>query len=96
MTTRTFGAGLVGFMLISTTAFAYDNASVFTPGLLGAEILHEEKSERTLITNVHVFDGKNESRIMSANVLIEGKFIKEISNGNLRESIKDFIASIRS
>ena len=32
----------------------------------------------------------------SHGAIIGTKFIKEISNGNLRESIKDFIASIRS
>jgi len=32
----------------------------------------------TLITNVHVFDGKNEKRIENANVLIEGNLIKQV------------------
>jgi len=34
---------------------------------------------KTLFTNVNVFDGKNEKRIMNANVLIEGNLIKQIS-----------------
>lgn len=34
---------------------------------------------KTLITNVHVFDGVNEQRIENANVLIEGNLIKQIS-----------------
>ena len=67
------------FASVSLQAFAYDNASIFSPGQLGAETLHEAKPELTLITNVHVFDGKNEKRLMNANVLIEGKLIKEVS-----------------
>lgn len=31
---------------------------------------------KTLFTNVHVFDGKSEKRVMNANVLIEGNLIK--------------------
>lgn len=58
---------------------AADPASVFTPGLLGAEIIHDTKPQQTLITNVHVFDGVNEKRIENANVLIEGKLIKAVS-----------------
>jgi imidazolonepropionase-like amidohydrolase len=79
-TTRAAAAALFAFVTLSNSqGFAYDNASVFTPGLLGAEILHEEKPERILITNVHVFDGKNQERIMDANVLIEGELIREVS-----------------
>jgi imidazolonepropionase-like amidohydrolase len=34
---------------------------------------------QTLFTNVHVFDGVNEKRIMNANVLVEGNLIKQVS-----------------
>ena len=62
-----------------TQSVAVDHASVFTPGLLGAEIVQEGKPEQTLITNVHVFDGVNSQRLENANVLIEGKLIKAVS-----------------
>jgi imidazolonepropionase-like amidohydrolase len=67
------------FTFGAVPALAYDNASIFSPGKLGVVLVHEAKPERTLITNVHVFDGKNEERIMNANVLIERKLIKEVS-----------------
>jgi len=70
---------LASVSFVSLQAVAYDNASIFSPGQLGAETAHEEKPELILITNVHVFDGKNEKRLMNANVLIEGKLIKEVS-----------------
>jgi hypothetical protein len=38
-----------------------------------------EPSPRVLFTNVHVFDGKAEKRIMNANVLVEGNLIKQVS-----------------
>ncbi len=38
-----------------------------------------EPKPRTLFTNVHVFDGKSEQRIMNANVLVEGNLIKQVS-----------------
>jgi imidazolonepropionase-like amidohydrolase len=42
----------------------------------GAQV---DASSRTLITNVHVFDGVNEERIENANVLIEGNLIAAVS-----------------
>jgi imidazolonepropionase-like amidohydrolase len=39
----------------------------------------ETNQETTLFTKVHVFDGVNETRIMNANVLIEGNLIKQVS-----------------
>ena len=36
-------------------------------------------AERTLITNVHIFDGLHDKRIENANVLIEGNLIKTVS-----------------
>ena len=38
-----------------------------------------EQPPRVLFTNVHVFDGKAEKRIMNANVLVEGNLIKQVS-----------------
>ena len=73
-------AGLLGgTFLMPMAASAYDNSSVFSPGQLGAATVHADKAEQTLITNVHVFDGKNEKRLMNANVLIEGALIKTVS-----------------
>ncbi len=40
----------------------------------------QEDSTRTLITNVHVFDGVNEARIENANVLIEDNLITAVSS----------------
>ena len=39
-----------------------------------------QEPARTLFTNVHVFDGKAEKRIMDANVLVEGNLIKQVSS----------------
>ncbi|WP_109310406.1 amidohydrolase family protein [Ruegeria sp. AU67] len=39
----------------------------------------QEGTEKTLFTNVHVFDGVNETRIENANVLVEGNLITAIS-----------------
>jgi imidazolonepropionase-like amidohydrolase len=38
---------------------------------------------QTLFTNVNVFDGVNEKRIMNANVLVEGNLIKEVSTAKI-------------
>lgn len=38
----------------------------------------------TLFTNVHVFDGHNEKRIENANVLVEGKLIKQVSTDPIK------------
>jgi len=40
---------------------------------------HEGGPQRTLFTNVHVFDGVNEERIENASVLVEGNLIKTVS-----------------
>jgi imidazolonepropionase-like amidohydrolase len=66
-------------LLTPALAPAYDNASVFSPGSLGAVSVHDAKPGLTLITNVHVFDGKSEKRLMNANVLIEDSLIKSVS-----------------
>lgn len=72
--------GLLGLLTLGPAGVAAtDSASVFTPGLLGAEIVEAQRPEKTLITNVHVFDGVNEKRIENASVLIEGKLIKAVS-----------------
>ncbi len=69
----------VSIGLIINHAAAYDNASVFAPGMFTAKSIHSGKPTQTLINNVHIFDGKNEERIMNANVLIEGNTIKHVS-----------------
>jgi len=52
-------------LFLTVPAFAADKAATPKP--------------KTLFTNVYVFDGKSEKRIMNANVLIEGNLIKQIS-----------------
>jgi imidazolonepropionase-like amidohydrolase len=42
--------------------------------------LAQEHATRTLFSNVHVFDGEAEKRIMNANVLVEGNLIKQVSS----------------
>lgn len=39
----------------------------------------QDSEPQTLITNVHVFDGVNESRIENASVLVEGNLIRAVS-----------------
>jgi len=66
------------FFLITTAAAA----------LLSSMAWAQESPDvsRVLFTNVHVFDGVNEKRINGANVLVEGKLIKEISTGDIEAS----------
>ena len=73
---------MLGALALTAPSYllAYDNASIFTPGNLSAVTAHGAKPERTLFTNVHVFDGKNEKRLMNANVLIEGSLVKDVSD----------------
>lgn len=78
---RLFLAGALGALVsfVTGAAQAADASSVFTPGLLGAQEVHSARSARTLITNVHVFDGLQENLIEGASVLIEGSLIKAVS-----------------
>ncbi len=39
----------------------------------------EEANRQILFTNVHIFNGESEERIMNANLLVEGSLIKKIS-----------------
>lgn len=57
--------GMVLALLMTSTAWAADTKDGAKP--------------QTLITNVNVFDGKNEKLIKNADVLIEGKLIKRIA-----------------
>ena len=41
----------------------------------------DDTPAQTLFTNVHVFDGVNEARILNASVLVEGNLIKTVSMG---------------
>lgn len=70
-------------VLMICAANAADWSSVNAPGETGAMRLHTEKPEQTLITNVNVFDGKNEALMHGASVLIEGKLIKQVSAGSI-------------
>lgn len=42
-----------------------------------------EAVRKILFTNVHVFNGIDEERLMNANVLVDGKLIEAISTKNL-------------
>ena len=42
-----------------------------------------QDTPKTLFTNVNVFDGVSEKRIMNANVLVEGNLIKEVSTAKI-------------
>ena len=42
-------------------------------------VFANESSQKILFTNVHVFNGVDEERLMNANVLVDGKLIKDIS-----------------
>ena len=59
-------------------------AVVLGVGVGASAAAQEEALERTLFTNVHVFDGVNEQRILNANVLVEGDLIREVSTGAIR------------
>ena len=52
-----------------------------TLSLTGSALAQD--TSKTLFTNVNVFDGVNEKRIMNANVLVEGKLIREVSTAKL-------------
>ncbi len=60
-----------------------DFSSIYSPGELGAMRLHTEKPEQTLINNVNIFDGINETLMQGASVLVEGKLIKEVSTDEI-------------
>jgi len=53
-------------------------AAVLVAGL-AAPAYAQDAPSQTLITNVNVFDGVNEALIESANVLVEGNLIKQVS-----------------
>ena len=61
----------------------HHTAAILACGLLAAVIpalaQGGQPPPRVLFTNVHVFDGKTENRIMNANVLVEGNMIKAVS-----------------
>jgi len=46
---------------------------------LSAAVTADNSTAQVLFTNVHVFDGVNERRLESANVLVEGNLIKTVS-----------------
>ena len=53
--------------------------SVVVAALCSPVFAQDEAPERTLFTNVHVFDGVNSERIANASVLVEGNLIKAVS-----------------
>lgn len=55
------------------------SAFVLLGGLHSAVSTADEAPESTLFTNVNVFDGVNEKRLMNANVLVEGNKIKQVT-----------------
>ena len=81
MKLRSLACGAICACLASGVAVAVDTASIFTPGLLGAETAHANKSAQTLFTNVNVFDGKSSKLAMGQDVLVEGNLIKKIGKG---------------
>jgi len=52
---------------------------VIGAAFIASDVNAEGAKQKTLFTNVHVFDGVNEGRIENASVLIEGNLIKTIS-----------------
>ena len=54
-------------------------ATVLAATLVAGGLYAQDAPERTLITNVHVFDGVNEARVENASVLIEGNLIATVS-----------------
>ena len=61
----------------SRAAYLTLAALLVTPALAAAT----EKPQLTLITNVNIFDGKNDTLAMDQDVLVEGNLIKTIGNG---------------
>ncbi|MFW1582729.1 amidohydrolase family protein [Vibrio parahaemolyticus] len=61
-----------GYVLAAAMALVFGSTAA-------SAVEKDSKLQTTLFTNVHVFDGKNEERIMNANVLVEDNLIKEIS-----------------
>jgi len=68
----------------SQSAIVVGLAIVLGVGMGSSTAAQEEAPQRTLFTNVHVFDGVNEQRILNANVLVEGDLIREVSTGAIR------------
>jgi imidazolonepropionase-like amidohydrolase len=58
--------------------FLIFGALVFSGRFAGAAFA-QDPPPQTLFTNIHIFDGVNESRIENASVLVEGNLIKSIS-----------------
>lgn len=51
--------------------------------LFSSQAVATDSARPILFTNVHVFNGKDEERLMNANVLVEGRLIKAISTEDL-------------
>ncbi|CUH43974.1 metal-dependent hydrolase family protein [Ruegeria atlantica] len=73
-------------LLIALEAAAQsDISSAYAPGELPAMIFDAERPEKTLITNVNIFDGVNDG-LKAGSVLVEGSLISEISEGTIDAS----------
>jgi imidazolonepropionase-like amidohydrolase len=48
-----------------------------------AAVAETQEGARILFTNVHVFDGTGDKRLMNASVLVEGRLIRAVSTGAL-------------
>jgi len=81
MKLRSLVCGAICACLASVAAVAVDTASIFTPGLLGAETAHANKPAQTLFTNVNVFDGTSSKLAMGQDVLVEGNLITAVGKG---------------
>lgn len=62
-----------------TRALAVAVIAISTPALAQ----QPEPKPKTLFTNVNVFDGVNDMRIMNANVLVEGNLIRQVSTAKI-------------
>ena len=64
-------------IIIAATVILMFQLSSLTPAL------SDEPGQKILLTNVHVFDGLDNDRLMNANVLVDGNLIEAISTDDL-------------
>ncbi len=83
-----FKSGFLAVFSASISIMAFevaaqsDISSAYAPGELPAMIFDAERPEKTLITNVNIFDGVNDG-LKAGSVLVEGSLISEISEGTI-------------
>lgn len=67
-------------MITRRHVLAGSAATLVAPFAADTAVAQQSRSQPSvLFTNVHVFDGVSEKRVMNANVLVEGNLIKQIS-----------------